>query len=84
MSALRTTGGKLLPPGCPLVSRCPFNVEQCRLTFPPAESVTRRHRVHCFRHAAVAARERATDTFEAFQETAQRILSVPAAQIEAV
>lgn len=73
-----------LPPGCPLVSRCPFNVEQCRLTFPPAESVTRGHRVHCFRHAEVAARERATDTFEAFQEKAQRILSVPAANIEAV
>jgi oligopeptide/dipeptide ABC transporter ATP-binding protein len=73
-----------LPPGCPLVSRCPFAIDHCSLQFPSAEAVTTRHRVHCFRHREVAARERASDTFEAFQATAKRILSVPAEKVEIV
>jgi oligopeptide/dipeptide ABC transporter ATP-binding protein len=67
-----------LPACCPLVSRCPFRIDRCGQTFPAAELVTSAHRVHCFRHAEVAATERATDTFELFQSLAEEILSVPA------
>ena len=73
-----------LPPGCPLVSRCPFAIDRCREQFPAAESVTSEHRVHCFRHREVAARERVSDTFDAFQAIAKRILSVPAEKVEIV
>ena len=73
-----------LPPGCPLVSRCPFAIDHCSQQFPSAEAVTSRHRVHCFRHREVAARERASDTFDAFQATAKRILSAPAEKAEIV
>jgi oligopeptide/dipeptide ABC transporter ATP-binding protein len=65
-----------LPPGCPLVSRCPFRIEHCAKEFPAAEDVTPDHRVHCFRHAEVAAQEQTTDTFEVFQTLAEDILSV--------
>jgi oligopeptide/dipeptide ABC transporter ATP-binding protein len=73
-----------LPPGCPLVSRCPFAIDRCGQQFPSAEAVTTRHRVHCFRHREVAARERASDTFDAFQATAKRILSASAEKVEIV
>lgn len=70
-----------LPPGCPLVSRCPFRIGLCDKEFPAAETVTPEHRVHCFRHTEVAARERATDTFDEFQTLAERILAAPAASV---
>jgi oligopeptide/dipeptide ABC transporter ATP-binding protein len=66
-----------LPPGCPLVSRCPFRIDRCAREFPAPEAVTAAHRVHCFRHTEVAAKEQATDTFQLFQTIAEEILSVP-------
>jgi len=66
-----------LAPGCPLVSRCPFRVERCSSEFPRAEEITPGHLVHCFQHAEVAAEEKATDTFEAFQTFVEQVLSVP-------
>lgn len=65
-----------LPPGCPLASRCPFRIDRCTEGMPPAEAVTPDHWVRCFRHSEVAAREKATDTFDEFQVMAERILSV--------
>lgn len=65
-----------LPPGCPLVSRCPFRIARCSQEFPAAEQIAPDHAVHCFRHEEVAAREHAADTFEEFQETARQILAV--------
>lgn len=65
-----------LPPGCPLVSRCPFRIDRCAKEFPPEADVAAQHVVHCFRHEDVAAREHATDTFEEFQRRAEQILSV--------
>lgn len=66
-----------LPPGCPLVSRCPFRIERCAAAFPDTAMVTPTHRVHCYRHDEVARREKATDTFAAFQRIAERVLSLP-------
>jgi oligopeptide/dipeptide ABC transporter ATP-binding protein len=66
-----------LPPGCPLVSRCPFRIERCAAAFPDTAMVTPTHRVHCYRHDEVAGREKATDTFAAFQRIAERVLSLP-------
>ncbi|MGH7118056.1 MAG: oligopeptide/dipeptide ABC transporter ATP-binding protein [Acetobacteraceae bacterium] len=65
-----------LPPGCPLVSRCPFRIARCSQEFPAAEQIAPDHEVHCFRHEEVAAREHAADTFEEFQETARKVLAV--------
>lgn len=65
-----------LPPGCPLVSRCPFRIARCGKDFPPAAQVTPEHVVYCFRHEEVAAREHAADTFEEFQKAARKILTV--------
>ncbi|MDO9710403.1 oligopeptide/dipeptide ABC transporter ATP-binding protein [Paracraurococcus lichenis] len=67
-----------LPPGCFLASRCPFVVEACRAAMPPAEALGGGHLVHCIRHGEVAKAERAADTFDRFQQEAERILSVGA------
>jgi oligopeptide/dipeptide ABC transporter ATP-binding protein len=68
-----------LPPGCFLASRCPFVIDACRAAMPPAETVGPGHVVHCIRYAEVAKAERAADTFDRFQQEAERILSVGAA-----
>jgi len=67
-----------LPSGCFLASRCPFVTDACRTRVPPAEDLGGGHLVHCIRHAEVAQAERTADTFEQFQEEAERILSVGA------
>jgi len=67
-----------LPTGCFLASRCPFAVDACRARIPPAEDLGGGHLVHCIRHADVARTERTADTFDRFQEEAERILSVGA------
>ncbi len=63
-----------LPKGCFLASRCPFVVDRCRHEMPPQEIVGKRHAVHCFRHADVAATVPASDTFNTFMREAERIL----------
>ncbi len=73
-----------LPPGCPLASRCPFRIDRCGMEFPAAEAATGGHRVHCFRHAEVVAREWATDIFDRLQAMAETILSVPTDKVEPV
>ncbi|MBV9749547.1 MAG: ABC transporter ATP-binding protein [Acetobacteraceae bacterium] len=67
-----------LPTGCFLASRCPFAADACRARIPPAEDLGAGHLVHCIRHADVARAERTADTFDQFQEEAERILSVGA------
>ncbi len=67
-----------LPSGCFLASRCPFVTDACRARVPPAEDLGGGHLVHCIRHAEVAQTERTADTFDRFQEEAERILSVGA------
>ncbi len=67
-----------LPTGCFLASRCPFAADACRARIPPAEELGGGHLVHCIRHADVARTERTADTFDRFQEEAERILSVGA------
>ncbi len=67
-----------LPSGCFLASRCPFAIDTCRARVPPAEQLGGGHLVHCIRHAEVAQTERTADTFDRFQEEAERILSVGA------
>jgi len=67
-----------LPTGCFLASRCPFVTDACRARVPPAEDLGGGHLVHCIRHAEVARTERTADTFDRFQEEAERILSVGA------
>ena len=67
-----------LPNGCFLASRCPFATDACRARVPPAEDLGGGHLVHCIRHAEVAKTERTADTFDRFQEEAERILSVGA------
>jgi oligopeptide/dipeptide ABC transporter ATP-binding protein len=67
-----------LPTGCFLASRCPFAIDACRARIPPAEDLGGGHLVHCIRHADVALAERTADTFDQFQEEAERILSVGA------
>ena len=64
-----------LPKGCYLASRCPFADDRCRREMPPAEDLGGNHVVRCFKHQEVAQTERAADTFEEFQRTAERILS---------
>ena len=66
-----------LPPGCPLVSRCPFRIEKCAQAFPAAERVDEQHLVHCYRHAHVAAQETASDRFAQFQRMAEDLLTLP-------
>lgn len=63
-----------LPSGCYLASRCPLAEERCRQTMPPAEDVGGGHLAHCFRHRDVARFVQMTDTFEQFQQEAERIL----------
>jgi len=49
------------PPGCFFAPRCTYAVERCTAEFPPADRVSDRHVVRCFRHQevlAVGARER--------------------------
>lgn len=67
-----------LPTGCFLASRCPFAIDACRARIPPAEDLGAGHLVHCIRHADVALAECTADTFDRFQEEAERILSVGA------
>ena len=67
-----------LPNGCFLASRCPFATDACRARIPPAEDLGSGHLVHCIHHAEVAKTERTADTFDRFQEEAERILSVGA------
>ncbi len=67
-----------LPSGCFLASRCPFAADACRARVPPAEDLGGGHLVHCIRHEDVAQTERTADTFDRFQEEAERILSVGA------
>lgn len=38
-----------LPPGCPLVSRCPFALESCSAAPPPLEEIRPGRRVACYR-----------------------------------
>jgi oligopeptide/dipeptide ABC transporter ATP-binding protein len=66
-----------LPQGCPLVSRCPFEVDQCSQSFPAAELVDSQHVVHCYQHAQVASLERVSDRFAAFQRMTEEILTPP-------
>ncbi|MDQ2803617.1 MAG: ABC transporter ATP-binding protein [Pseudomonadota bacterium] len=67
-----------LPTGCFLASRCPFAIDACRARIPAAEDLGGGHLVHCIRHADVALAERTADTFDQFQEEAERILGVGA------
>ena len=67
-----------LPTGCFLASRCPFVTDTCRAGIPPAEDLGGGHLVHCIRHEDVARKARTADTFDQFQEEAERILSVGA------
>jgi oligopeptide/dipeptide ABC transporter ATP-binding protein len=67
-----------LPHGCFLASRCPFATDACRARIPPAEDLGGGHLVHCIHNAEVAKTERTADTFDRFQEEAERILSVGA------
>jgi oligopeptide/dipeptide ABC transporter ATP-binding protein len=69
-----------LPRGCFLASRCPMVEERCRESPPPVEVVEPGHLVRCYRHAEVAARERAVDYFEQFQSEAERVLSAGVGQ----
>src|SRR3954467_7794272 len=42
-----------LPPGCPFAGRCPFTIEQCHVTEPPAYEVDPGHHARCIRLDAV-------------------------------
>jgi oligopeptide/dipeptide ABC transporter ATP-binding protein len=69
-----------LPQGCFLASRCPFVIDRCRASMPPAESVGPGHLVHCYRHEDVAAATPASATFASFAAEAERILARPLTQ----
>jgi peptide/nickel transport system ATP-binding protein len=41
------------PQGCYFAPRCAYVVDQCRVEFPPVETVAAAHEVRCYRHEAV-------------------------------
>ena len=67
-----------LPTGCFLASRCPFAIEDCLASIPPADNLGVGHLVHCIRHEDVGRAVHVADTFETFQAEAEQILSVGA------
>jgi oligopeptide/dipeptide ABC transporter ATP-binding protein len=66
-----------LPPGCPLVSRCPFRIERCAQAFPAREVAGEQHFVHCYQHVRVAAQETVSDRFVEFQRMTEELLAPP-------
>ena len=63
-----------LPKGCFLASRCPFALDRCSQSIPPAEEIRPGHFVHCFRHEEVSRLVPASETFNEFMVQAEKIL----------